>query len=101
MSVLIAPHPYRAEVEAIFDEIGKEGLDVVSVYDGEEAIEGDDVETVLSVDESWVNIHGGGSIYIVLGNEAGSAICDYASGTCIINGTLSRITATIAKRFAR
>lgn len=80
-------HPYKAEVMSLLNRLAVEyGFN--SVDDGEEQITvmnvAEAADCILSVDESrlYVNDRTTGKqevLFIVLGNESGTLVCDYSS----------------------
>jgi hypothetical protein len=79
-------------VSSLINKLQKAEFTILGVNDGEEyiktnqngsklAIRKEAVETVVSVDESWIRIKKGdkiGTLFIVLGNEPWELVADYS-----------------------
>jgi len=80
-------HPYKAEVMSLLHRLDAE-YNFNSVFDGEEDITVTNVaeaaEAILSVDEARLYVNDKTTekhevLFIVLGNESGTVVCDYSS----------------------
>ena len=80
-------HPQTTELRSLLRTLAKHGFSPVSVDDGEECCatptQAEAVDVMDSVDESALIVRHGDasrtySLFIVLGNEPGLAVCDHS-----------------------
>ena len=77
-------HPYATEIRSLLMTLNKHGFSPFKVYDRCEtektSSQKSAAEVILSVDESWLYVKDSSNnkftVYIVLGNEPGEAVCD-------------------------
>jgi ribosome-associated translation inhibitor RaiA len=89
-------HPQAKAVSSLLYKFQMKGIKLISVYDGEEAINvsqvhnlfarKEAVDVITSVDESWVKIEDAvtkdkAQLYIALGNDNSEILCDYSASS--------------------
>jgi len=78
-------HPYGAEIEKLLELMSESGMEIIDVDDGGDIVPVDKcpaIDTILSVDMSWIRARNKdgkkGAVLVVLGNEPGYSIADYS-----------------------
>ena len=74
-------HPQHDEIQKLLDIVKENGWEIEDVFDGEENIKDDDLETILSVDEAAINIKKDGysaSLSVMLGETPYESVFDYS-----------------------